>query len=317
MRSSIRTDTLRDAYYRWRVNTLQAIYPRLPVRGLASPVFVLGCGRSGKSTLAALLSAHAQVVYLNEPRHLWFSAFPQSDIWTARAHARGGRIVLDETDFTAARARRLRRLFQLQALRNDGSIVVEELAINSFRIGLIRQVFPHARFIHVYRNGLEVADLIQKAAERGGWFGANQYKWKQLVEYAERGEQTRGLAAMCKDYRDMGLLEWRLSTEAVVSSLAGMSPESYVECNSAELFDHPARVLARVGRLIGLDAAADVETRAVTADNPRQRTTGRPYSEVSSHEEMLAGPMLRLSMSKAGGLVPHAIEPPTTAARQR
>ncbi|MDK2847172.1 MAG: hypothetical protein PWP34_525 [Desulfuromonadales bacterium] len=52
---------------------------------------------------------------------------PETDIWTAKAHARNGKLFLTEAD---------------------------------------------ARFIHIYRNGLEVARSIEKASEKGGWFGS-------------------------------------------------------------------------------------------------------------------------------------------------
>ncbi|HET7314560.1 sulfotransferase [Salinisphaera sp.] len=293
--------TVRTVYYRWRRKIIETVYARLPTPELAQPVFILGCGRSGKSTLANLLSHYDEILYLNEPRHLWLSVFPQSDIWTVKAEARHGRMVLDADDFEPRRARRLRRLLRLQVIRQNRSILVEELAINSFRIDLIRRIFPRARFIHVYRDGLEVADLIGVAAERGNWFGANGYKWKQLVEYAERGACTRGLATMCENFRDMGLLEWRLSTEAVVSSLAGLPRESYLEFNSNELFDNSAQVLARVARFLGLEFRPRTDGRA--QEEPRRSSKHR-LPDISARDEALGGPMLRVSISQPDGLVP-------------
>src|SRR5215212_6691597 len=65
-------------------------YALLPVQGVSRPVFILGCGRSGTTIFGAALSKHKSITYLNEPRHLWFAAYPETDIWTQRAARRKG-----------------------------------------------------------------------------------------------------------------------------------------------------------------------------------------------------------------------------------
>ncbi|MBN1225030.1 MAG: sulfotransferase [Candidatus Aminicenantes bacterium] len=40
---------------------------------------------------------------------------------------------------------------------DDKPVLIEKLPINNFRLNLILRIFPDARFIHIYRNGLEVA----------------------------------------------------------------------------------------------------------------------------------------------------------------
>ncbi|WP_423823593.1 sulfotransferase [Salinisphaera sp. SPP-AMP-43] len=299
MTALCRVDALRETYYRWRIKFIEAAFSRLPVSGLARPVFVVGCGRSGKSTLAGLLSRHPEVLCLDEPRHLWFSAFPQADIWTSKAIERRGRIALDGQDYNAARARRLRRLFRVQAIRHDRSTVLEELAINSFRLPLIREVFPQARFIHVYRNGLEVAELIQQAAERGGWFGTNDYKWQQLAAYAALYPATADLPELCDDFYDRGLLEWRLSTEAVVSFFQTLPRESYLEINSKALFDTPGRVVQQVYQLLGLTG----DTNAPTTDVVFHRSSAGIARSVSAKERLIGGDILDRAMCCPEGLV--------------
>lgn len=301
MRAVLRSAALREVYYQWRIKFIEASFSRLPVSGLDRPVFVVGCGRSGKSTLAGLLSAHPDVICLDEPRHLWFSAFPQADIWTSKAVERGGRIALDGRDFDAARARRLRRLFRVQAMRSGRSTVVEELAINSFRLPLIRRIFPRARFIHVYRNGLEVAELIRQSAERGGWFGTNDYKWQQLAAYAQSHPQTAELPGLCEDFYERGLLEWRLSTEAVVAFFRTLPREAYLEINSKALFDTPDRIQQQVYRLLGLGD----DTNTPTTDAGPHRSSAGVERQVSAKERLIGGDILDRSMRCPEGLVDH------------
>src|SRR5205807_1050578 len=55
---------------------------------IESPVFILGCGRSGTTILGNLLAQHPSVTYLHEHRPLWTSAYPETDIWSEHAITR-------------------------------------------------------------------------------------------------------------------------------------------------------------------------------------------------------------------------------------
>lgn len=295
-------------YHALRTRLVEAAHAYWPGRELTDPVFILGCGRSGKSTLAGLFAAHVDIVYLDEPRRLWFAAFPQADIWTRRARARQGRLVLDETDYDAQRARRLRRLFAWRADRVGANTLIEELAINNFRIELIRRVFPRARFIHVYRSGCDVADLIAKAAENGHWFGAGQFKWHRLVEQARRAEATRHVPALCTDTRDMGLLEWRLSSEAVVRSLSRLPSSQWMEIHSDDILATPADAQRRV-----LDFLAG--RHAETPSGECRATTASAV--LAERDREIGGPLLARSLDAGTGLVVGPLLPATSASNER
>jgi adenylate kinase family enzyme len=292
-----------DGFLKRSKNKFNKIYSFLPVPGVSRPVFIVGCGRSGKSTLAGLLSKHKNITYLNEPRHLWLSVFPESDIWTSQAALRHGKLFLDEENFDSLRGKRLSRLFKLQSVKGKGSIVVEELAINNFRLNLIKKIFPDARFIHVYRNGLEVAELIEVVAERGGWFGSGSYKWKKLAEYSMRNERTCELPALCDNFREMGLLEWRLSTEAVVSFLRNIPDNSFFEINSAQIIQDPTSVMSRVFDF--LDIKPDAAISTMTKNLQVKKDINR--SNISEKEKLLGGRLLLLSMETDEGLTQHYV----------
>src|SRR5262245_51402655 len=157
---------------------LRDLYCRFPFPGVSKPTFVIGCGRSGTTILGTSLSKHRSVTYLNEPRDLWFSAIPEADIWTSRAMGRRGKLSLTEADVDFTKSKRLSRAFRLETVISRRPVLVEKLPVNSFRLGLIDRIFPDARFIHIFRNGLEVANSIEKESKEGKWFGANAYKWE-------------------------------------------------------------------------------------------------------------------------------------------
>ena len=195
-------------------------YALLPVQGVSKPVFVLGCGRSGTTIFGTALSKHRSITYLNEPRHLWFAAYPETDIWSDRAAKRHGTLTLTADDADQQKSEKLRRLFRFETIVANRPLLVEKLPINSFRLPFIHEIFPDARFIHIHRNALEVARSIASQCDSGLWFASHDYKWNELVRYAQARGETSSLPAICSNYFQMGLLEWRLSTEAAVTFFA-------------------------------------------------------------------------------------------------
>ena len=257
-------------------------------------MFIIGCGRSGTTVLGRTLSVHPAVTYLGEPRKLWASAYPQTDIWSAEAPGRQGKLHLTAADAPRSQSMELRRLFWLETTKAQKTRLVEKLPINTFRIRFIQQIFPEARFVHIYRNALEVARSIAKASENGGWFGVNAYKWDQLVEYALSASRTEELPALCSTPRDKGLLEWRLSTEAAVEALEELPDDVSFELSYAELMEHPVRAVSAVLDFAELDPDPAVEDFA--RHNIRRRTSQLDLEDASANDRRLGGELLPLSM---------------------
>jgi len=277
------------------------IYSALPVQGVTRPVFIIGCGKSGTTILGNTLSRHGKITYLNEPRRLWFSAYPETDIWTSRAPVRKGKLVLTDNDADERKSMKLKRLFRLETVRTKKPVLIEKLPINSFRLKLLHTIFPDSRFIHIYRNGLEVARSIQKASDSGSWFAKNPYKWRKLVEHALSKDETAALPKLSSSYFDMGLLEWRLSTEAAVEFLSGLTDEAFVELSYDELVQNPVETISRVVRFIGLGDAPDVKKYA--SERIKRKTSKLVPDSLSQKEKVIGGRLLPLSMEGGKGLI--------------
>jgi hypothetical protein len=282
-----------------------SVYSRLPCPGASRPIFIIGCGRSGTTILGTALSKHSAVTYLNEPRHLWYSAYPITDIWTSRAPARQGKLFLSEPDAEPDRSVRLKRLFHFETIVSGRPVLIEKLPINAFRLRFISEIFPDARFVHIYRSGLEVARSIELLSARGSgnWFGVDSYKWNQLAEYATCREDTRGLPALCTNGFDKGLLEWRLSTEAVVAHLRTLPADGYCELGYDELVDQPVDTVSRVLAFIGLDGGSAVRHFASVAIS--RRTDRLAPSDISEKSRVIGGKLLPLSMNGQTRLTTH------------
>jgi hypothetical protein len=279
-------------------------YALLPVRGVSRPVFILGCGRSGTTIFGTALSKHKSITYLNEPRHLWFAAYPETDIWTPRAAKRNGKLALTADDAKQPKSDKLRRLFRFETLVTNRPLLVEKLPINSFRLSLINEIFPDARFIHIHRNAMEVARSIASQCESGLWFASHAYKWNELVRYAQARGETSTLPSMCTNYFRMGLLEWRLSTDAIVNFLRGLPDQRYFEISYEQFIHNPISVLEQVFAFLQIGHDADAIEFVRHEIVPHRGKTA--VSVVSDPETKIAGRLLPLSIDGESGLTRRA-----------
>jgi hypothetical protein len=255
---------------------------------LDRPVFIIGCGRSGTTILGRLLSMHPDVVYLNEPRQIW-GLDAATDIWSATA-SRGGKLVLTGDDLSPAMASRIRRAFAVEMRLQEGRQLVEKLPVNSFRVGYIAAIFPDARFIHLMRDGMKVAASIAVEAGRGHWFGVNDYKWQQLVEYG-RTRGLSGLVPLCTTDFYRGLLEWRLTAETIESVSAALSPAVCTQLRYEDLVARPVETCEALEDWLGVEPSIDMRSFAAH-DIGDQRADIEPHG-YDTAADAIAGPTLR------------------------
>lgn len=261
---------------------------------IESPVFILGCGRSGTTILGNVLAQHSRVTYLNEPRTLWIAAYPETDIWSGQAAARRGRLLFTESDHEPAKTQTLKALFALEVQRAGRPLLVEKLPINNFRLPFIRAMFPDCRFIHIWRNGVEVARSIEALCFQGEWFGSNRYKWDQLVRYARSMPETAELPELCGSYYGMGLLEWRLSTEAATRFLEGLPPGHWVELSYASFMADPLGASTRILETLRLPPEPTV--RDFVRGNVRRRSESHDGLALTPLDRLIGGRLLELSV---------------------
>jgi hypothetical protein len=109
----------------------------LPTHNVPTPIFIIGCGRSGTSLIGDLFAAHSTVSYLHEPYHLWAAIDPATDF--VELYSRGEHYcLLDARSATVTAQRRFRRLMSPP----PGFTLVEKSPINALRIGYLEAVAP-------------------------------------------------------------------------------------------------------------------------------------------------------------------------------
>ncbi len=240
------------------------------------------------------MAQHSSVTYLHEPRALWTSAYPETDIWSEHAVARQGKLVFTESDENPRKTRALRKLFALELRRSRRPILVEKLPINNFRLPFIRGMFPDCRFIHIWRNGLEVARSIEALSNQGKWFASHQYRWNLLAEYAQSTPETAHLPALCHSYYEKGLLEWRVSSEAATSFLGRLPQDSWLELSYSTFVADPFGTSERIADFLNLTPEQTV--RDFIQHNVHRRSESRDGAEVTELECLIGGPLLEQSV---------------------
>ena len=233
---------------------------RLPsAQGIQAPIFVIGCGRSGTTLLGELFAAHPAIRYLFEPYDLWAAIEPATDF--LQLYSRGEHhCMLDASSVTAAARCRFRRLMSPPS----GFTLVEKSPLNALRIGYLESLAPDARFVHIVRDGVDVARSIEKMATvtkrmafrppLNVWWGVGWVKWAALKHDGRVAgyypEEVRQLATDAQ----RGAYEWLLSVREVDAWRAQLGPR-LVEIRYQDLADDPRRTLQAVMASLGLSCS--------------------------------------------------------------
>jgi len=264
---------------------------------LERPAFLLGCGRSGTTILGRTLAEHGALHYLNEPRDTWVRAYPRADVWSARAKRRGGRLVLTATDAVWWRTSRLVRLFATSVAEAGRTRLLEKLPVNAFRVPFLRALFPDALFVHLVRNGIEVARSIERECEVRPWYGVDDYKWQQLEGVARTDPSLAPLLVHCRSSHERGLLEWRLAVEAAIRATDDLPSHQHLAVRYEDLLDDPVATIRDIEDFLGLQH--DGATSAHAQRNIARRSAPAEALAVTDDATLIAGPLLaRLGYSR-------------------
>jgi Sulfotransferase family len=222
---------------------IRARMPVMPGRQSREPIFILGCGRSGTTLLGELFGLHPSLHYINEPFDLWAAIDPATDY--AKYYSTGeSHCLLDGTSVTPVTRHRFRRL--LGAPR--ALTMVEKTPINTLRIGYLDALAPDARFVHIVRDGVDVARSIERFAAvtrrmvfrpaLNDWWGVGHAKWVALAldgraagYYPEEVDQLTTNA-------QRGAYEWLVSVREVDAWRTSLGSR-YVELRYPDLTDDP------------------------------------------------------------------------------
>jgi Sulfotransferase family len=116
------------------------------------PIILFGAGRSGTKMLRGILASHpALVCFPRELNYIWRygNAFHPNDELKSE-HAR------------PQVKRYINRTFEKWSSQNGERRVLEKTCANCLRVGFVRKIFPHAKLIHLIRDGRAVTESAMR-----------------------------------------------------------------------------------------------------------------------------------------------------------
>ncbi|MGB5634264.1 MAG: sulfotransferase [Waterburya sp.] len=230
-------------------------FPQL--KKVEKPIFVIGTGRSGTTILGVVLSIHGQVGFLNEPKALWHTIYPEEDLIGSYSQGKA-RYRLGAEDVTDSVRDTAHRLFGAYLSAVASSRLVDKYPELIFRVPFVRQIFPDAKFIFLVRNGWDTCQSIDGWSKRLGtnvkddthdWWGLNNRKWHLLVEQiAAKNLALQNTIETIRGYSnhtEMATVEWILTMQEGLK-LVEQFPESVYLLKYEELIAQPKNSLEQL-----------------------------------------------------------------------
>lgn len=236
------------------------------------PIFLVGHPRSGTTWVYDILTAHPQVTGVLESwiftPSLGIARLFRPEQWQPEELGRqrevhGGRPIglsqMVTRDELAAEVRQFTGRLMARALRPEHRFLVEKTPTPYTDVGVVREVFPGARFVHVLRDGRDVA--VSLAAAARAWNPG----WRMFAG-------GRGLA------RYRGLLNAARSWQATVHATQEVGRhlgDRYLEVRYENLRATPYRSIQALFDFCGVPSSEDeVQRIAAVTDFGRHADVG-------------------------------------------
>jgi hypothetical protein len=219
-------------------------------------LFLVGVARSGTTLLQRMLNSHPQLVVSNDPAftHVPLRGLPDGEdpaltaqlvesTLALRTFARLGLPIAAARE-AAAGARTwsefVTGVYDALARKEGKPLAGEKMARYVTHLRSLAALFPEARFVHIVRDGRDVAlSNLQWAHEQRG--PGRLSLWK---------EEPVAVSA----------LSWRWMVDAGVRDGAVLGSARYHEVRYEDLVERPAEVLGRLSSFLGLPFAREMLT---------------------------------------------------------
>jgi hypothetical protein len=215
-----------------------------------TPVFIIGSGRSGTTLLGDIFAMHPTIKYIYEPYDLWAAVHPATDF--LQLYKRGEHHCMLDAD---AVTRETRIRFQRLMKPRRSFTLVEKTPINALRLGFLDAIAPNARFVHIMRDGIEVARSIERIASEtwpmafrpamNVWWGINDAKWTALVQDGRAAGYYPDEVSQLNTDEQRGAYEWVLSMREIDRWRSRLGAR-LIELRLEDLISEPKKVLKSV-----------------------------------------------------------------------
>ena len=283
---------------------------------MAPPIIIIGAGRSGTKILRDMLCTHPDLVTwpCDEINPIWRHGsvrYPTDELPPGRASASVQRYV--------------RGQFAHLLENFGGERVVEKTCANALRVPYVHKIVPEAQFIHIVRDGRDVAASARRrwTGETDAEYMLGKARWvpktdlphyavqflmnrarqwlssdRQLPSWGPRFEgideavQTKTLIEVCG-------LQWAKCVDAARGDFQDVVPADQVMDVSYEsLVERPIEIFQGIFDFVGVDFSNEVR-RAVEA-SVTARNVGKWQSDLSESDIEALMPHIQSTLRREG-----------------
>lgn len=237
------------------------------------PIFIVGAGRSGSTVFHRLLSRHPDVAWqsplcdLLPAQPAWnrallgLSRWPVAGTFLTRRLRPGERYRFFEhccrgfaqpcRDLVAADVTPLHRQAippALAALATSRRRRVLVKLTGWPRVGFLRELFPTAKFVHVYRDGRAVAASLLAVGFWRGWKGPPEWGFGELGPDARAEWEHHG-----KSFVALAGIQWKLLMAAMDDALRDIPATQVLQLRYEDLVRDPVAAFRTVARFCALE----------------------------------------------------------------
>jgi len=203
------------------------------------PCFIIGTGRCGTTLLVEILNSHPALVgYPGEANELWhprLEPFETTSLDMPPIEIDPKRFCdVSVATWPAKHGEKIRDVFTgFQLITGTSKVFFAKSAMISFMIPKILEVFPDARFIHIYRSGPPVLESYFK---------------KNFGKYTRHVFTEKDYKAYCAKYWNACILE----IEQRKKNLSVERKDQFLELSYEALCQNPREVLDAIAKFFGV-----------------------------------------------------------------
>jgi hypothetical protein len=251
-----------------------------------TPIFIIGCGRSGTTILGETLSKHSEIKYLNERRDLWHKSYPQFNIWNQ--DTKNPQLFASNKDINNTKSSLLKKLFFREQVIGKSSVLLEKLPINNFRLDFLNSTFPNAKYIYLRRNGLEVSSSIEKQINKRNWFSGE--KESLLKKYSEK----INCKTEVETNFEKGMWEWKLSIDESNAFFNKLDNNKFIHLSYQDFIDNTYKELKSIFDFMNLQYSEEFLISISKDINRKNPSLSRIPNDNS---EQIGGDILKQSIN--------------------
>ena len=285
------------------------------------PVIIIGAARSGTKILRSALAASPELVsFPYDINYIW--KYGNYDI----PHDE-----LTKDDLTDEISKFIKKKFQSLRSKGNADRVLEKTVSNSLRIDFVKEIFPRAKIIHLFRDGRDVATssrLCWQSSMVSGKIQQKQDVLKKIIDfpilsawpylatyfltYTKRlisrsrhvqswGPRFKGIDEAVAKYSLIEVcgIQWARCIDLSLKSLSKMKEsEDYIHIQYEQLMKDPVKELLRITDFLEIKEVAPIKKFAES--NFSTRYTKYWEELLSSDEKNRLMPHIEKSLKDLG-----------------